>query len=336
MTTENFRRVFMGTLCLLGLLVLSCAPRFPITGWPIDDPGSVHEIGNNGGEFQQYSGDPYFHAGIDILADDAPSGPWVRTVREGNPTLTLIGASSLYNGLTISHSDGDVYQYWHLDFNSISQAVRDAETDGTALAANSAVSRLVTWTACSYHHLHYEMTDSAGKMDPIYALNPRNDTTSPIIINVSFVENTTNTEFPKDAIATSILSGDVDIIAHAYDQQFGTARTGVMNLSYWVNNTSGTQVKAPMNLRFRNIPAVANASIIFRNVSPFDSDSNYCGTENYFYVLTNADANGNIISDASGFWDTSTLPNGVYQVHVKGEDASGNNFTLIKQVEIDN
>lgn len=336
MMKRNVCRVFLGIMGPLALIVLGCTPRFPVTAWPIDDTGSVHEIGNNGGEFQQYSGSPYFHAGIDILEDDAPSGPWVRTVREGNPTLSTPGASSLYNGLTINHSDGDIYKYWHLDFNSISQAVRDAETNGTSLAANSAVSRLVTWTACSYHHLHYEISDSAGTMDPIYALNPRNDTSSPIVINVFFVQNTTNTEFPKDAIASPILSGDVDIIAHAYDQQFGTARTGVMNLSYWVNNTSGTQVKAPVTIRFRNIPADTNASIIFRNTSPFDSDSNYCGTENYYYVLTNVDASGNIISDASGFWDTTTLANGVYQVFVEGEDASGSDFTLIKQVNINN
>src|SRR5688572_10279240 len=146
MTKRNIHRGFLSILGPLVLIVSSCTPRFPVTGWPIEDTSSMHEIGNSGGEFQQYSGNPYFHAGIDILEDDAPSGPWVRTVREGNPTLTVPGASSLYNGLSINHSDGDVYLYWHLDFNSISQAVRDAETNGTTLAANSAVSRLVTWT----------------------------------------------------------------------------------------------------------------------------------------------------------------------------------------------
>jgi hypothetical protein len=299
--------------------------------------GSVHQIGNNGGEFQQYgAGAPYFHAGIDIMEDDAPDGPWVRAVREGNPTLSTPGAASLYNGLTMNHSDGDVYSYWHLDFNSIQQAVRDAETNGTALAANSQVSRLVTWTACSYHHLHFEIADSTGTMDPIYAVTPRGDSSSPIIINVYFVANGTNTEFPKDGIGTPSLSGNVDVIAHAYDTQFGTARTGVMELSYLVNNTSGTEVKAPTTIRFRDIPASANASIIFRNSTPFDSDSNYCGTENYYYALTNVDSSGGITSDASGFWDTTTLANGVYHVHVKGVDPSGNDFTLIKQVNIDN
>jgi len=336
MIRKNMYRLLLGILSLLASLVSGCTPRFPVTGWPIDDTGSTHEIGNNGGEFQQYGGSPYFHAGIDILEDDAPDGPWVRTVREGNPILNTPGASSLYNGLSINHSDGDIYLYWHLDFNSITQAVRDAEINGTVLPANSAVSRLVTWTSCSYHHLHFEISDSTGTMDPIYSLTPRNDTTSPIIINVFFVQNTSNTEFPKDPVASPILTGDVDIIAQAYDKQFGSARTGVMYLSYWVKNTSGTEVKAPVTIRFRNIPPDANASIIFRNALPFDSNSNYCDTENYYYVLTNVDNSGNIISDASGFWDTTTLSNGVYQVFVEGEDASGNDFTLIKQVRIDN
>ena len=337
MTLRNVRKLFLGVFGAFALLLSSCTPRFPITGWPIDNTASVHPIGNNGGEFQQYGGgSPYFHAGLDILEDDAPDGPWVRVVRAGNPTLSTPGAASLYNGLTMNLSDGDVYLYWHLDFNSIQQAVRDAETNGTALAANSQVSRLVTWTACSYHHLHYEISDSTGTMDPIYALTPRNDTTAPIIINVYFTQNATNTQFPTGALGTPILSGNVDVIAHAYDTQFGTARTGVMELSYWVNNTGGAQVKAPTTIRFGNIPANSNASIIFRNSSPFDSDSNYCGTENYYYVLTNVDASGNIISDASGFWNTTTLADGVYQVNVKGVDPSGNDFTIIKQVNIDN
>jgi hypothetical protein len=53
-------------------------------------------------------------------------------------------------------------------------------------------------------------------------------------------------------------------------------------------------------------------------------------------VLTNADSAGNIISDASGFWDTTTLPNGVYDVTVTPEDPSGNDLAFAVQVWIAN
>ena len=315
------------------------ALRFPTTGWPIDNTAVVHEIGNSAGEFQQYDPArpvPYFHGGIDILDDSAPSGPWVRAVREGIPTLSTLSYGSLNNGLTMTHADGDTYLYWHLDYNSIEQGVRDADDDGTTLAANSLVARLVTWPSCGYHHLHYEISDSLGRMDPIFTLSPRNDTTSSVIENVFFTQNATNNQFTTDPSGTPNLSGNVDIIMQCYDTQFGTARTGVMQLSYKVTDTGGNEVKSPVTISFQNIPSDANVSIIYRNSPPFDSDSSYCSTENYYYVLTNVDAMGNIISDTSGFWDTSALTNGAYQVHVTAEDASGNEFTAIEQINIDN
>lgn len=323
-------------IVLIALVLGACTPRFPTTGWPIDNTATEHEIGNSGGEFQQYSGSPYFHEGIDILDDDAPTGPWVRNVRAGVPTLSLPGAGSLYNGATVAISDGDSYVYWHLDFNSIQQAVRDADDANSDLADNAQIARLVTWTACDYHHLHYEVADGTGSMDPIYTLTPRNDTDSPLVLSVYFAPNTTNSEYPKGALGIPILSGNADVIAKAHDRQFGTARTGVMQLKWWVEDTGGTEVKAPITIRFRNIPADANASVIYRNGGVFDSDSGYCGTEEYFYALSNVDSSGNIISDASGFWDTTAHSNGTYQVWFEASDASGNDFTLIKQVTIDN
>ncbi len=348
MSKERFRKLAFTILGLLMLSLTSCLPgcplqctpvekRFPTTGWPIESTDVEHEIGNSAGEFQQYIGNPYFHGGIDILDDSAPNGPWVRVVREGSPTLTTYGASSLYNGLTMTHANGEEYLYWHLDYNSITQEVSDADNDGTTLAANSSVSRLVEWTSCDFHHLHYEISDNSGVMDPIYTLDPRKDTTDPVIENVFFVQNATNNEFTTDSSGTPNLSGDVDIIVQCYDTQFGTARTGVMRLTYQVTDLSGNVVKELIAIRFRDIPSDANSvNDIYRNSSPFDSNSNYCGTEEYYYVPTNVDATGNITTDVSGSWDTTVLENGAYEVHVGAQDAWGNAVKLISQVNIDN
>lgn len=311
--------------------------RFPFTGWPIDNTAAEHEIGNSGGEFQEYSNPPYFHRGIDILDTDAPNGPWVRNTRAGTVTLSLPGLGSLYNGMTMTHSDGDVYLYWHLDFNSIQQAVLNAQIAGTTLPVNSQIAQLVTWTACSYHHLHYEVADSTGSMDPAFTISPRNDTTAPVIVDIFFTQNTTSTEFPVNASGDPILTGDVDVIAHAYDTQLGAARTGVLEMSYRVNDPSnGALVKADTTVRFQDIPADTNTTIIYRNTAPFDSVSDYCATEDYYYVLTNVDGSGTIISDASGLWDTTTLANGTYDVTVTAADPTTNSVTLTEQVEIAN
>jgi hypothetical protein len=334
------RQACRSVLVLASGLVLSgvaaCESRFPLTSWPIEDQSQVHEIGNSGGEFQQYTASPYFHRGIDILDTDAPGGPWVRNTRDGTVALSLPGAGSLYNGMTMAASDGDTYLYWHLDFNSIQQDVLDASVDGTTLPAGTQIAQLVTWTACDYHHLHYEVADSTGSREPILTITPRDDTSSPIVLSVFLVENATTTEFPKDALALPIVNGEADIVVQAYDTQFGTARTGVVELRYFIDDVGGNVVVPEVTLSFRDIPPDTDTAKIYMNAAPFDSDSDYCSTEESYYVVTNTDASGAIIDDGAGFWDTTALANGTYKVHVTGEDQWGNDFTLIKQVTVDN
>ena len=313
-------------------LAAACTPRFPTTNWPIEDQMVEHEIGNSGGEFQQYTAGAYFHGGIDILED--PLGPWVINVVEGNVT-SVVDNAGLYNGVVVTTAGGDQYVYWHLE--NIQTAVEDAFNNGTVLPAGTQMAQLVTWTACDFHHLHYELSDSDGIRDPILTLVPRNDTTSPIVINVSFVENTTNNVMPNNSIGLPIVNGEVDIIAHAYDTQFGSARTGVLEVRWSVEDLNGTVVVPETVMGFRDIPADIRTLDAYRNTAPFDSDSNYCGTEQYYYVPTNVDASGAIIADASGLWDTTAHPNGDYRVYVTGVDQAGNDgFTLIRQIEIDN
>jgi hypothetical protein len=340
MLLQIVQRLALILVSPLALTLTSCDTlRFPFTGWPIDNTASEHEIGNSGGEFQDGNppNPPRFHEGIDILDDDAPTGPWVRNTREGTVLLTPLTEGSLFNGMTVIASDGDVYKYWHLDFNSIQQAVRDAESNGTTLPANSQIAQLVTWNSCNYHHLHYEISDSIGIMDPAFTVTPRNDTTAPVILDIFFTVNATNNEFLINTVGDRILTGDVDVIAHAYDTQLGAARTGVMEMSYRVNDaTNGALVKDETTIRFQDIQANTNATIVYRDSAPFDSSSNYCTTEDYYYVLTNVDGNGAIISDAAGLWDTTTLANGTYEVTVTAEDASMNSVILTEQVEISN
>lgn len=331
----RFARGFQKALPL-GLMILAaaCDSRFPLTEWPIEDQTVEHEIGNSGGEFQQYTGAPYFHEGIDIRDEDAPAGPWVINVREGTVTTVVENPGSLYNGVIVTASDGDQYVYWHLV--DIQPDVDDAFNNGTVLPAGTQMAQLVTWTACTYHHLHYEVADAQGSREPILTIAPREDLTSPIVIWVSLVENATNTVMPNNAIGLPIVSGEVDIVAHAYDTQFGAARTGVLELRWFVEDTSNNVVVPEVVMSFRDIPPDSAAVDAFRNSAPFDSDSNYCATENYYYVPTNVDASGAIIADATGSWDTTTLANGTYFVHVTAEDQWGNDFTLIRQVTVDN
>jgi hypothetical protein len=89
-------------------------------------------------------------------------------------------------------------------------------------------------------------------------------------------------------------------------------------------------------IQFDTIPAGLNASIVYRNSPPFDSDSNYCGTENAFYVVTNVDPATGAFSEDLGFWDTKTLPNGRYFYKITATDQSGNSTSFETDVRIDN
>lgn len=325
-------------VCLLTIQGLSSC-----TNWPIEPRGAVHPIGNSGGEFQQYTGSPYFHTGIDIVDDNpAPNGPYVMTKDAGTVGLSLLDAASLYNGLTLSLGDAanSTQKYWHLDFNSITQDVRNADTDGTVLPKRTRVSQLVGWSACSYHHLHFETCDNGGCAEPVLALNPMSDPNGPVIVDVSFTNDGSTTVFTS-GFPDTVISGRVDIVARVYDRQFVTAtqnhKTGILKIQYTVESlSSGLVVKAGSVIDFSTIPADSNAAILFRNAAPFDSGSDYCAGEDYYYVVTNVNDADPANFSESFAWDTTALANDRYRVEVRAWDHSGNYFSLIKQVRIDN
>jgi len=309
--------------------------------WPIEPRNQKHPLGNNGGEFQQYGGNPYFHEGIDIVDDaPAPNGPFVLTRSSGTPALSLPGAGSLYNGMTLTTAGGSEV-YWHLDFNSIEQSVRDAENNGTALSSNAKVSQLVFWTACNYHHLHFEICDTSGQCtEPVLSLTPNSDSNGPSITDLQFTDNGSNTTFPP-AFPNTVVNGQVDIVARAFDRQFVTAtqnhRVSVLKLRYRVESLeTGAVVKTGSTIDLSVIPPDNETTVLYRNAAPYDSSSDYCGTETYYYVVSNvSDTDPSDFQEAFA-WDTTAHPNGVYRVEVQVWDHSNNTTSILKQVRIAN
>lgn len=75
------------------------------------------------------------------------------------------------------------------------------------------------------------------------------------------------------------------------------------------------------------------ADILFDNVSgPFNSSSDYTGTERYFHLLTNEWG----LPDAPGSWDTAAMPDGRYQVSGEVSDQAGNKAASHAFVILDN
>ncbi len=345
---RNVSSVTLSLLLLcLAIMLQGCSggTMFPVTYWPLEPTGSTHPIGNSGSEFEDFSipSAPYLHLGMDIMGNPAPKGPFVIVTSTGYVTLTTYGSNSTQNGIIISTSDSREYTYWHLDYNSIQQSVRDADAKAWgALSAGSKVARLHIWPSCQFHHLHYQIRKFLVSMtlllvDPIWTVTPRNDTSDPVIEGVYFTEGGTNTELPTDSNGRPVLTGKVDIVAQAYDTQFGNYRTGVQSIWYVVikpllgKYSPVVQRGEVMDLEFPNNSLV---NLIYRNSTPFVSNSDYCGTKKAYYVVTNVDDLGNITE--SGCWDTTAHPNGVYKVGVAAMDASGNTGQYWTTVVISN
>jgi len=79
--------------------------------------------------------------------------------------------------------------------------------------------------------------------------------------------------------------------------------------------------------------AVTYADILFGNTAgPFNSNSNYFSTEQYFHFLTNEWGR----PDAPGSWNTAVWPDGRYQVSAEVADLAGNKAASHAFVMVDN
>ena len=68
---------------MLALLAAALVPSpARATYWPLAPLDSVHPLGNNWGNYQDYGGGPYFHNGIDVITPDV-QGRRAHAVRHG-------------------------------------------------------------------------------------------------------------------------------------------------------------------------------------------------------------------------------------------------------------
>jgi hypothetical protein len=88
--------------------------------WPLGPTDSLHPIGNNWFEFQDYGGTPYFHPGVDILSPEQPGVP-VYAVKHGFVKAWLSTGGTIYwrfgiADSSLSYTDScNGYLYAHID-----------------------------------------------------------------------------------------------------------------------------------------------------------------------------------------------------------------------------
>jgi hypothetical protein len=322
------------------------------THWPIDPVNDEHRIANSASEYQKYAGSPYLHRGIDIREAPYPGGPSIRAVCESTVDISESG-SSIYHGIILTQSDGSSddgseYWYWHIEWESIPPDIHDAWDYGTEIADNDILGKIVAWPACGFHHLHFNRYNPDGESyDPAVYIKPHKDNSSPEVQNIYFCEDGTNNYF-SGGPAGFVVNGDVDIVAQIRDRLFSanwnagghSFNTGVYTIKYTIDEAAGDHDLSETFAWFFRIPDGSKASIIYKTAGAYISSSAYCGTEQYFYIVTNQ-AHTDPMDDEfteDGCWDTDSggFPNGLYNVTVTAIDIAGNEGSLTVQAWVNN
>jgi|GEM_PF-868884 len=168
----------------MGTSGLKETPRAP---WPF----AVLSIGHTSASYQNYGGSPYFHHGLDIRGD------------AGTPVLASVGGTvvnienympgSAYWEVAILDDQGFIWQYHHIDHDSIPQAIHLAFKNGGSVAAGEKLGEIFYWQVSSFgerfHHVHLNILGADMKFqNPFLFLDVLPDTSPPAIVNIGLTQ----------------------------------------------------------------------------------------------------------------------------------------------------
>ena len=315
--------------------------------WPIEPQNKIHPIGNSFGEYQDYSEKPhYFHTGVDIRVND-PKGPNILCSVKGTISKIHLDPTPHYTYVWMKGSDGRDYWYVHIDPNEIPTSVKDAEGTDTIIKVGEKLGKVAEWpkSSGSFHHLHFQIRDDKGYINPLRELNPNNDSGKPEIVNIYICQNNSDKYIHKPITGDWVISGDVDIIAEIKDTfQPGGDNIGIYKVEYSIDEVGGSHDISPIVLwqfdRLPNdiYPNNPETLKVYKDDKTCDSNSEYWGTERYYYIVTNKFEGK--LDEVNGFWDTDGLdkdgnrkfPPGYYDVTVTAYDLSGNSASKTDRV----
>ena len=170
-----------------------------------DWPFSVVQMGHVIQSYQNYSSGTsaaYFHHGMDMIA---PNGTDVYT-RSGGQVVNVENyqpGNSLYWEIAILDAEGYVWQYHHIDRNTIPQAILDKYNEwlsnpstGGYIPANTYIGDIVYWTVTSFgyrfNHAHLNILAAGDAyLNPLEFHTLLNDTQSPEIQAIGLLNGNT-------------------------------------------------------------------------------------------------------------------------------------------------
>ena len=339
----------MRTLSVFAFLaaVLVASPALA-TNWPLVPLDSVHPLGNNWGNYQDYSGgySPYFHNGIDVITPDV-HGRRVTAVRHGwvkgwgtidaeyHFRLAICDTSSDFTG----RAEG--WLYAHIDSERWHRNLGDEIQEGDSIGY------LVEWPIdATFDHCHFARISDTGAtwmrfpdvtwwfiQNPLTIIRPNTDLLAPVIENArsgqkfAFCRDNTNNSY----LRYDSLVGDVDIIAKVYDKTGTTPGNATWDklapyeIDYSIKRHDGLVVVPwTIAVQFSNTLDGALVNVVYKADNTCASQGDYDFRE-YYFIVTNTDGDSVIeASDTSGKWATGEVGDTTYWVYVRASDVFGN------------
>ncbi|MEO0091649.1 MAG: T9SS type A sorting domain-containing protein [candidate division WOR-3 bacterium] len=333
----------------LSLLIFNFARAVP---WPISPVDSVHPLGNNWCNFQDYgSTGPYFHTGIDIITPNQQGAP-VYAVSHGWVKAWLTLGGNLYWRLAIadsnlSYTDScEAWLYAHIDSSRYHKNVGDEVLPGDLIGY------LVPWPVTGFDHLHFARIKDHGSIwtvadwafvrNPLCLLSPNTDTVAPVFENAlgnkrfAFCQNNKSIYLNSDS-----LYGDVDIIAKIYDRIGKSTGNTIWDklapyrIEYAIR---GNQDSVPTThfVQFSGRISQNNIRVVYKQDSVCQSRGDY-DYRDYYFIVTNT--NGDTIlepEDSIACWHTANFSDGAYWVKVTAYDVYENAKTESMLVRVKN
>lgn len=162
-------------------------------------PFTLRAMGHTIASYQNYGSAPYFHHGLDILAN---SGTQVYN-RSGGQVVNIENyqpGNSLYWEVAVLDPEGYLWQYHHIDRTTIPQAIFDKyneykanPTTGGFIQPNTYIGNIVYWPTVTFgerfNHIHLNILGAGGYVNGFAFHTPLNDTSAPQIQAVGLLQN---------------------------------------------------------------------------------------------------------------------------------------------------
>lgn len=176
-------------------------------------PFTPLSIGHTMSSYQNYGNSPYFHHGIDPRV---PAGTSILSSTAGKVVnIENYMSGSAYWEVAVLDTEGFIWQYHHVDRNSIPSSIWTAFKTGSPIAQGTKLGEIFYWNWSAFgerfHHLHLNILDSAGNyLNPFHFLEKIDDEQAPKIVKVGILKN-------GQAVTGNYISGNYSIYAKIHD-----------------------------------------------------------------------------------------------------------------------